>query len=283
MPSSETSSLVHAAMPPKSSRHWKRCKRRSPPAASCRYSCSVTRRCRRLCGSFTTILWRSRFTGTSAMPWSRDSDGTFPICQWISLRSCGRCRCCRRTTNKLCGKTWCRTFRRGVRIWTCLGRRAVAAGTFSGIQRNSCSSPIFTTGTVFFSETSWLRCTGLWQRFPFTGTGCGERHCSPPNPWRVEPPLEAGRGDEHEGTDGVEPPKPLRMLVSFCVCGLAVQNMNAFGSLFARYDKWSQTMRGFCGVRPDASRLADAVKMMLEALEQHRVDLNIKEVRDGVV
>ena len=128
---------------------------------------------------------------------------------------------------------------------------------FSGIQRNSCSSLIFTTGTVFFSETSWLRCsTGLWQRFPFTRTGCGERHCSPPNPWRVEAPLEAGRGDEHEGTDGVEPPKPLRMLVSFCVCGLAVQNMNAFGSLFARYDKWSQTMRGFCGVRPDASRLA---------------------------
>ena len=42
-------------------------------------------------------------------------------------------------------------------------------------------------------------------------------------------------------------------------------------------------MRGFCGVRPDASRLADAVKMMLEALEQHLADLNIKEVRDGVV
>ena len=40
---------------------------------------------------------------------------------------------------------------------------------------------------------------------------------------------------------------------------------------------------GFCGVRPDASRLADAVKMMLEALEQHLADLNIKEVRDGVV
>ena len=29
---------------------------------------------------------------------------------------------------------------------------------------------------------------------------------------------------------------------------------------------------GFCGVRPDASRLADAVKMMLEALEQHLAD-----------
>ena len=42
-------------------------------------------------------------------------------------------------------------------------------------------------------------------------------------------------------------------------------------------------MCGFCGVRPDASRLADAVKMMLEALEQHLVDLHIKEVRDGVV
>ena len=41
-------------------------------------------------------------------------------------------------------------------------------------------------------------------------------------------------------------------------------------------------MCGFCGVRPDASRLADAVKMMLEALEQHLADLHIKEVRDGV-
>ena len=81
----------------------------------------------------------------------------------------------------------------------------------------------------------------------------------------------------------MKPPKPLRMLVSFCVCGLVVQNMNAFGSLFSRYDKWSQTMRGFCGVRPDASRLADAVKMMLETLEQHLVDLHIKEVMDVVV
>ena len=27
---------------------------------------------------------------------------------------------------------------------------------------------------------------------------CWERHCSPPHPRRVEPPLEAGRGDEHE-------------------------------------------------------------------------------------
>ena len=34
-------------------------------------------------------------------------------------------------------------------------------------------------------------------------------------------------------------------------------------------------MCGFCDVRPDASRLADAVKMMLEALEQYLADLNI--------
>ena len=58
--------------------------------------------------------------------------------------------------------------------------------------------------------------------------------------------LSAGRGDEHEGTDG-----GVLETIADLVSGLA--------------------------------RLAGGVKMMLEALEQHLMDFNFKEVRDGVV
>ena len=45
------------------------------------------------------------------------------------------------------------SFRRGLRIWTRTGRRAMAAGSCSCILQNSCTS----TGTVSFSETSWAK------------------------------------------------------------------------------------------------------------------------------
>ena len=64
---------------------------------------------------------------------------------------------------------------------------------------------------------------------------------------------------------------------------LARQNMDAFGRLSARYDKWTQNTRSLCGVRPDAARIAGGAKVMLEALEQHLADFNFKEVRDVVV
>ena len=65
---------------------------------------------------------------------------------------------------------------------------------------------------------------------------------------------------------------------------LVQQNMDTIGRLlFAACCKWTQNMRGLCGVTLDAARIAGGVKMVLEALEQHLADFNFKEVRDVVV
>ena len=103
-------------------------------------------------GNFTTILWRSRFTSTSAMPWRRDSD-------------CGRRKCCKRkqtlrkdlTSKEGIVQTWSQDLD--------LSEKEGCGGWNFLLQFP------YLHGTVFFSETSWLRYTGLWQRFPFTGTG----------------------------------------------------------------------------------------------------------------
>jgi len=64
---------------------------------------------------------------------------------------------------------------------------------------------------------------------------------------------------------------------------LVQRNMETFGRLFARYHKWTQNMRGLCGVRLDGASIAGGVKMTLKALDRDLTDFNIKQVRDGDV
>ena len=94
---------------------------------------------------------------------------------------------------------------------------------------------------------------------------CGEYHCSPPHPQRVEPPLEAGRGDEHEENHGVERLKALQSLCLELHVALVQQNVDAIGKLFYSVLRVNQTMRGLRCVRPDIAKIPGGAKLMLEA------------------
>ena len=218
MPSSKTSSLVHAAMPPKSSRHWKRCKRRSPPAASCRYSCSITRRCRRLCGVSqpfsggrgSQVSQRCHGAGTPTAPSQSVNGFRFKTAEDAGAAGELRTNFAERLDVEGGSQDLDMYGKKGCGGWNFF-RNSKEQLQFSHLHDRHC--------VLLRDELAEMQ--QVVAPLPIHRYRCAAEKAAAVH--RIHGALNRHLKQEevtnNEGTDGGEPPKPLRMLVSFCVCG----------------------------------------------------------------